>query len=208
MYLKLGLELKFLLLLSLFAICLDTLIVNFQLGMCSFPEFLISILSQSFLILVPFQDFFIFVISILEKWNHSRSDFNSGIENMLHWWVWRAFPPLTREVWGALPRNFEKNDYKWCNLSHFLPGAEPIFVKSLNLPGANFFLPGARPFCQMPNLALGTQFRNTGSRSPFHFSYEMWWSVLLFICWLRVVYKCRNFSLMQIPIIRSSNGYT
>ena len=36
-----------------------------------------------------------------------------------------------------------------------------FFVKSLKLPGANFFLPGAKPFCQVPNLALGTQFRNT-----------------------------------------------
>ena len=69
-----------------------------------------------------------------------------------------------RGVWGLLPENRRKrviNCAIWLTFLSFYGYAKPIFLKGWKLPSAKIFLPGAKPFCQVPNLALGTQFRNT-----------------------------------------------
>ncbi len=70
---------------------------------------------------------------------------------------------------GSPPENFWNFGLKWCDfvaLYTNLPGAKLTFLKDWKLPGARNFWPGAKPVCQVPNLALGTHFRNTARTMP------------------------------------------
>ena len=65
---------------------------------------------------------------------------------------------------GSPPEIFGNSGFKWCNfwaLWTNLLGAKLTLLKDWKLPGAKKILPGAKPVCQVPNLALGTHFRNT-----------------------------------------------
>ena len=65
-------------------------------------------------------------------------------------------------VWGISPRKIWEFWFKmvgfWGTLNKFVR-CQTDFLKRLKV--AKKILPGAKPVCQVPNLALGTHFRNT-----------------------------------------------
>ena len=78
--------------------------------------------------------------------------------------AWGIVISVKRGYGGSPPEIFWNFGLKWCNFGALwtnLPGAKLTFLKDWKLPGAKKNLPGAKPVCQVPNLELGTQIRNT-----------------------------------------------